>query len=215
MMHNEEWLRYLELMEQRPEAFRDSGSIHIVTDPEIVERYEERTGKRIGVRYESEYNILIVDLVWEREGEYFPYERLLPAVPRGAAVCIPRWGDRYILLRQYRHAMRESQYAFPRGYATEGLSGGENAAKELSEELGAQALQVQRLGSVVADSGISGNAVDIYLCTVCDYSRQIGYEGIQDTLAVTWEELCQMIREDRITDGFTLAAFSYLACKEG
>lgn len=212
-MNTKPWTRYLELMAQRPEEFRNSGTIHIVTDPAIVRAYQEKTGTVIGVCYESPYTILVVDLVYEQEGEYFAYERLLSTEPQGAVVCVPKYGEKYLLLRQYRHAMRAFQYAFPRGYATAGLTGEENARKELREELGAQVSSVKRLGSVVADSGISGTEVDIYLCAVESYDNQPGHEGIVDTIAVSAEELAKMIAGGQITDGFTLSACSYLTSK--
>ncbi len=210
MIDRTAWDRYEALMVQRPEAFRNTGEIHIVTDRAIVEEYESRTGNVIGVRYESPYRLLVVDLVWEREGEYFPYERILPAVERGAVVCVPVYQEQYLLLRQYRHALRDYQYAFPRGFAEPGLDGARNAEKELDEELGAVTEKLELLGTVVADSGLSGTQVSVWRCKVRSYRKKQNYEGITDTLCVSAEELRQMICRGQITDGFTLAAAGML-----
>lgn len=210
MQNSKSWKRYLELIKERPECFQNTGPIHIVKDWAVVEKYQQQTGKTIGVCYESKFNILVVDLIYEREGEYFPYERILPTTPRGAVVCVPEYKGQYILLKQYRHAMRDYQYAFPRGYATPGLTGTQNACKELEEELGANVKNARFLGSIVADSGLSGQAVEIYLCHVESYQERCGYEGIVETHIASEDELIQMIRNNQITDGFTLAAYSYL-----
>ena len=76
-------------MEERPEAFRNTGNIDIITDVNQVEAFVEQTGKKIGVIYHSEYNLWVVDLVKGADGTYFAYERLLPAVVRGAVVTMP------------------------------------------------------------------------------------------------------------------------------
>ena len=212
MMQNSAWNRYLELMKQRPEDFEDNGSIHIVTDLRVVQRYQEETGTVIGVCWESPWHILVTDLVWEQEGVYFPYERLLSVQPRGAVVCIPKCGEYFVLLRQYRHAVRGYQYAFPRGYGEAGLSAEENARKELWEELGARAKTVKRLGSVIADSGVSGTSVEIYLCEIDTYSQKTGYEGIAEVAEVDGPMLEDMIAKGQINDGFTLSAWSLLSC---
>ena len=209
-----QWDRYLTLMAQRPEAFVNNGPLTIVTDWEIVSAYQQHTGTTIGVCYESKYRLMVVDLVYEKEGEYFPYERILPAITPGAVVCIPQHDDKLILLRQYRHALRSEQYAFPRGFAEAGISGEDNARKELLEELGCQANQVSCLGSIVADSGLCGEAVGIYLCRIDNWETKYGYEGIQNTISLTLSQLQQMIATGHITDGYTLSAVAHLLCRQ-
>ena len=209
-----QWDRYLTLMTQRPEAFVNNGPLTIVTDWEIVSAYQQHTGTTIGVCYESKYRLMVVDLVYEKEGEYFPYERILPAITPGAVVCIPQHDDKLILLRQYRHALRSEQYAFPRGFAEAGISGEDNARKELLEELGCQANHVSCLGSIVADSGLCGEAVGIYLCRIDNWETKYGYEGIQNTISLTLSQLQQMIATGHITDGYTLSAVAHLLCRQ-
>lgn len=206
-----EWIRYKKLIEERPELFQNSGRIKIVTDEEIVSEFERKNGKTIGVCYESAYNILVVDLVYEVEGKYFAYERILPAVQKGAVVCIPRYHEKYILLKQYRHALRDYQYAFPRGFGECDVSAEDNAKKELREELNADVREVSFLGSVVADSGLSGNSAYIYLCDITTYCIPEAYEGISGLLEVSWKKLGELIREKKITDGYTLSAYALLS----
>lgn len=151
---------------------------------------------------------------WGLRGDHLQSAHRFPRFFTGAAVCVPLYGDRFVLLRQYRHALQDYQYAFPRGFATAGLSGAENARKELRKEIGAETGDILKLGSVVADSGLSGGEAQVFLCHVTRYVPQPGHEGITDTVTVSRQELAQMIRAGQITDGFTLSAYSLLTCAQ-
>jgi len=204
------WEKYLVLMAQRPGEFRNNGPICIVSDRSTVEEFENKTGVVIGVRYESDYHYLVVDLVRGEDGKLFAYERVLSRASGAAVVCVPRWDDRFVLLRQYRHALRDYQYAFPRGFGEDGLSGAENAAKEVREELGVETEKTVFLGKVAADSGLSSCVSEVYLCELRELAQTVNTEGIVAIKTVTAQELTEMIGQGLITDGFTLAACSFL-----
>ena len=212
---NEAWESYMRLTRERPEDFRQDERLAIILDRKTVEEYANRTGKRMGVVYSSPYHIMVVDLVRSPDGVCFAYERLLPAVPKGAVVTIPVKGNQYVLLKQFRHSMRGEQYAFPRGFAEDGLSIEENAAKELQEELGAHLLSAKTLGTLVADSGVAGNSVAVVLCEIDTVSLQKGYEGIQNVILLSEAELRKWILSGNINDGFTLSAFALLEAQKG
>ncbi|MCD8342021.1 MAG: NUDIX hydrolase [Clostridiales bacterium] len=197
--------RYFELMAARPEEFRNSGPLTIVTDREQICQFAERTGKPVGVVYESAFHLMVVDVVQNGEGACFTYERILSTNPKDAVVVIPRYQNQYVLLLQYRHALRDYQYAFPRGFG-EGLSALENAHKEVREELRCTASHFVYLGQVVADSGLSGTRVKVYQCEISKPNPQPGYEEIQKALVCTEQELHQKIGQGKINDGFTLSA---------
>lgn len=208
-----QWNTYLKLMQNRPAAFLHSDRLPIVTEKEIVDRYVEETGKMVGVLYKSAYNMLVVDLVRNERQQLFTYERLVPTVELGAVAVIAVWNGRFVLLKQYRHALRGEQYAFPRGFGEAGISAEENVKKEISEELGAQAEKLTCLGTVFADSGLTGNPVKVYMCEVHGVQEKIGYEGITRVTLLTEEELEHWIADGKITDGFTLSAYSLYKCR--
>lgn len=208
-----EWNKYLKLKKERPDLFTNSGPIKIVSDKKIIKKFERSRKKKIGVVYESEYHTMVVDLVYEEEGKYFTYERLLYGPESGAVVCVPMYQKNFVLLKQYRHAIRDTQYAFPRGFGSAGVSAEENARKEIQEELGATVLKSQYIGEIVADSGLSGGAVSVYLCEIDRPSTLQGYEGIEAVEVISEETLKEMICSGKITDGYTLGAFAYLAVK--
>lgn len=203
-----EWDRYIELKEERPELFKNEGVINIVLDEAIVENYQIENDIKIGVVYDSPYNMMVVDLVYNEEGVYYSYERVIPKEQKGAVVILPRYKGEYILLKQYRHSIRDYQYAFPRGYAERGISAEENVQKEMYEELGAEISNVRYMGEVIADSGLSANKVSIYECEVKEYREIEKNEGIVEFVEVSFEEIIKMMEDNRLDDGYTLSAIA-------
>lgn len=209
---NTEWIKYKKIMTEHPQHFLHSNELKIITDEKIVTDFENNTGKIIGVNYESEYHIMVVDLVYDGE-KYFPYERLLPAVDTGAVVIVPIYNGNFVLLEQFRHALRDYQYAFPRGFASKGLSAEENCRKELKEELGGEIKEIVPLGTVVSDSGLSGDKVNVYLCHIDSYEEHHGHEGICQTIELTASQFQDYVAEGKINDGYTLSAYAMCLSK--
>lgn len=76
----------------------------------------------------------------------------------------------FLLLDQYRHALQEDQYAFPRGYAEVNADSIENVRRELEEELQAEPSgEIVLLGKVAPDSGLTSRMTEIYLVHVDSY----------------------------------------------
>lgn len=124
---------------------------------------------------------------------------------------------RYILLDQFRHAGRQMELAFPRGFGEPGLSSEENLKKELWEELHMDVTGCRFLGSVSGDSGISSAKADVYLAFVQPPSiqkKQPPHEGIRERLFLTKEQMQSYIRNGHIQDGFTLSAWCLLTESE-
>ena len=202
------WKDYIRLKEERPLDFKPSENLDIITDQDIVNRYTEDHDVVLGIAYRSRYNIMVVDLVKDSLGKIFTYERIFPAVQQGAIVTVPLYEDHFVILRQFRHSLRDIQYAFPRGYGEKDITPEENVKKELQEEIGANDIRdIVYLGNVVADSGLCGNSVDVYTCSVDVVKTHPMYEGIENALLLTEIELREWIKDGKINDGFTLSAF--------
>ncbi len=155
--------KYLELSRMCTELFAQSEELPLVLDPKELYAFAQKSGRKIGIVYESRYHLMVVDVVRAKNGSLFAYERLMNRVMRGAVVIVPYYNGKYILLRQYRHALREYQYGFPRGFGEEGISAKENAGKELWEELGVQAEKWKSFGKIVPDSGAMSSKADVFL----------------------------------------------------
>ena len=81
---------------------------------------------------------------------------------------------------------------------------------ELFEELGCHVIKTEDLGEIVADSGLSGNRVRALLCEISTPKLNAEHEGIVSFELVSPEQLRQMISDNKINDGFTLAAYGIL-----
>ena len=205
---DKEWMQYLSLIHKRPEVFMNHDELEIILDYDLVKDYEKKNNKKIGIIYQSPYHILLVDLVRDASHHLLTYERIIPTVPKGAVVSVPIYHHQYVLLHQYRHALRDYQYAFPRGFGEEDLSDVENLKKEIKEEFGADIIDYQYLGEVVADSGLCSTRVSIFQCTVENVEIHKDYEGIDDVILLDEDEMKAWISQNKINDGYTLAAYS-------
>ena len=150
-----------------------------------------------------------MDPVKKDGGGYFPYERVIPKAGDGV-VALTVCSGKYVLLRQYRHAPRTEVLSFPRGFAEENFTDKDNVAKELNEELYVKPndiVSIEMLGRVFPDSGILATCASVWLVTISRYAAVKNHEGILGTEELDEEEFCNYIREGKITDGFTLAAY--------
>ena len=197
-----------------------------VNDPNVIKaliRLEELYNYHFGIVYRSKYNILCVDPVIPKEKDkkakrgqkgpnYTPYERIIPAAGNGA-VIVPIYKGKFVLLKQYRHATRKVQWAFPRGHSKLNEISEEIAVRELEEELNISRTSIKStvyIGEIAPDSGLTSSKVSVYYSEISDYSRNTGHEGIIDIKDFTEEEFENLIQNknnDDFNDGFTLAAY--------
>lgn len=210
---NDSITRYFELLAERPHLANDAlhENLIIELDKQALIAYQNQHNIKVGVVYESNYHILIVDLVHTGNQHYFTYERLIAKEQGVATIMIATYQDKFVVLKQFRHALRQYQYAFVRGFGADGLSGEDNARKELYEEVLGEVKNIELLGSVAVDSGITDKIVEIYYCELSSMQVQIGHESIEDCIMLTFDELYQWIKQGKIDDNFTVLAF-YLYC---
>lgn len=205
--------KYFDLLTKRPYLLANAhdSSLMIELDKDVLMEYQKIHHTKLGVVYESPYHILLVDLVHTGDKQYFAYERLITQEQGVSTIVVATYQDKFVVLKQFRHALRQYQYAFVRGFGTDGLSGEENAKKELYEEVLGQVKKIERLGAVAIDSGVTDKMVEIYYCELSSMQVQIGHENIEDCIMLSIDELYQWINEGKINDNFTLLAF-YLYC---
>lgn len=198
---------YISLMKEQPELFAYSEQIPIETDIEKIRRFIKENNCKIGVLYHSGYNMLVTDLIKDGKGGYYVYERIIPS-KKGAVVAAASYKGKLVLLKQYRHALRDYQLAFVRGFGENGISPQENAAKEISEELGVEAVSCKYLGDISPDSGLTGCIASVFFCEIDKKPVNMECEGIKEIFLLSVEELEKLISDGKITDGFTLAAYA-------
>lgn len=210
-------LKYQALWESRHSLFQENALLPLV-DPKTeytrMEQYELAHHTQLGVVHESPYYLHIVDLIRKEQDHYYSYERLLPTVPSGAIAVVARCHGRYLLLRQFRHAIRAYQLSFIRGFGEDSISAIENVKKEVMEEVGGVIMGEPRyLGQVTGDSGITGTRVSVYAVDLERYEGGAMAEGIEEVVLYTEQELMDAIRRKDIEDSFTLAAYVMHRCQ--
>ena len=183
-----------------------------------LQNLEEMYGYRFGVVYKSRYNTMIVDPIKvvssgqgdNKEPTFSTYERVVPSSGKDGVVMIPVYKGKFILIRQFRHAIRSEQYSFPRGFAEKvDKDSAESAIRELKEELGAQVSKEPRfLNCVTPDSGLASTQASVFLVEIDAYDPKIGHEGIEGSIELTAEEMNKGIEDGDINDGFTLSAWA-------
>ena len=84
----------------------------------------------------------------------------------GAAAVVPMLPDgRVVLIRQYRHATGSVLYELPAGLCEPGEAPVECARRELGEEVGYQAEEMELLFSVYLSPGYSSELIHVFLAS--------------------------------------------------
>ncbi len=219
--------RYLQLMQERPDLFRnlnEPGEIRIIQDAEKIRSEQMRLQAEmqdkglpehyveIGILSEDQWFWVVRDLVEFPGGKVGGYIRFINRMSRGEGgfnvviMCIHH--DQVLLIRKFRHEERDWSWEFPRGFGEPGLSAEENAQKELEEEIGTKALRLTMLTHVVEQKG--GTAV--FLAEL-DPEQEIildAGEGLASYRWVSLEELDDLVRQGKLNDWFSLWAFTLL-----
>ena len=162
-----------------------------------------------GVVYADPYVMVLRDPVRRPSGALGTYIRAVPFGNASGVVILPVHNGRVILLRHFRHATRDWQWELPRGFGMPGADPADDARRELADELGVAAAQLHDLGTIYPDTGLTAAAVHLFLAEVAGEPRPADREeGISEVRHVSPAELAELIRDEKIKDGFTIAAYA-------
>ena len=120
---------------------------------------------------------------------------------------------RLLLVRQFRHPVRRWMVECPRGARERGETPEEAAARELREEIGAEATVFLPLGRLAPDSGQLGTVVWLLAARVSRTgpSQPEDTEAIDRMVPMTYAALRSACERGEILDAFTLAVVMRLA----
>jgi ADP-ribose pyrophosphatase len=126
----------------------------------------------------------------------------------GAVVIVPMLDDgRICLIENYRVAVEQTLIELPAGTIDPGEDPAVTAERELSEETGYRAGQIQKLGEFFMSPGILNERMHVYLAKDLTPGPTALESGEQITSRLTTlEEALAMIDRGEIVDAKTLAA---------
>lgn len=215
---------YFSLVNSHPHLFDNKNALlNIVLDQNIISEWEAKKETelkqrqlpliwaKIGIILDSPYHIIVRDLVQFPGGYVSGYERSIPAASlRGGkgVVVLPVYEGRVMLLHQYRHATRQWHYEVPRGYGEPNIPAIENAHKEVEEETDGKASELVSLGDFHHNTGFESTSVSLFYAKLESVGAAYENQGIESFVWLTAKELEEWIANEKITDGFTIAAYT-------
>lgn len=134
------------------------------------------------------------------------------------ALVIPLDGERMHLVEQFRYPLGLRRWEFPQGTAPDRADSDpiELAHRELTEETGLRAETITPLGLLDVAPGMSSQRGRVFLATGLTQGEPKREETEQD-MRTAWfarTEVTAMIRDGRITDSQSIAAFTLLLLHE-
>jgi len=117
-----------------------------------------------------------------------------------------------VMVRQYRHGLRDLTLEIPGGIIDAGETPEQAAARELLEETGYRAARLEALGSVNPNPALFGNRLFAFAAHGCERVCEVANEGTEETVVelVSQAALRRLSREGRIDHALVLAALFYL-----
>jgi 8-oxo-dGTP pyrophosphatase MutT (NUDIX family) len=134
------------------------------------------------------------------------------------ALVIPRDGDRFHLVEQFRYPVGRRRWEFPAGTAPDRaeIDPAELAARELREETGLVAGRMERIGYLEVAPGMSSQRGHVFLATDLTQGPTQREHSEQDmrTAWFTVTEFEDMARAGELADSQSLAAYLLLQLHE-
>jgi ADP-ribose pyrophosphatase len=223
--------KYLNLMQERPELFRnkgEKGEIKIITDEDRILAEQRKIRARlkkegkplcwidIGVLAEDEWFYVLRDMVEFPGGRVGGYIRWINRKSQEGGgfnsilMCVQ--GDKVLMIRKFRHEERDWSWEFPRGFGEPGLSAEKNARTELLEEIGVFNAKLTCLTKVKEGKG--GTAV--FLAEIPKGQKIIleKHEGLSKYKWIKITQLEQIVIKGQLSDWFSLWVFALMRIKD-
>src|SRR2546421_8970417 len=158
---------YLAFAKAHPVLFVNppQGGITILLDEDEIQEAERQEARRlekqglsaewakVGIAYRDQYVLLLRDAVRYPDGSLGTCTRSVDELERATGVVVlPVYQGQVLLIRHFRHEMRDWQLEIPQGFAISGLSSEESIRLELKEEIDAIVSRLIPLGHVHLDT---------------------------------------------------------------
>jgi len=129
------------------------------------------------------------------------------------AVVVPREGDRFHLVEQYRYPVAGRRWEFPSGSAEQSdVSAAVSARRELQEETGLVAAHLTVLGTLEVTPSMIAHRCTVFLATELSVGEPKRERAEQDMRSAwfTTTDIERMIRDGQMIDAKSIAAWTLL-----
>lgn len=158
------------------------------------------------------FDVLIAEI---REGET-EYKREIVS-HKGSAVIVPVFADKTVaLVKQYRHAAGKYLLEIPAGSLETGEEGETGARRELEEEIGVTAGNLEKLAEFYVSPGFLTEKMHVFLATDLTKTEQnLEADELIEIEKITFERAFEKIRNGEIEDGKTIVGLILAGAKFG
>jgi ADP-ribose pyrophosphatase len=133
----------------------------------------------------------------------------------GAAAIVPMKDDRtVVLVRQYRHAAGGYIYEIPAGKLNPGEAPRDGAERELEEEIGYRASQLEPIVSFFSGPGFTDEVLHLFKATgLVKGIQALGHDEVLEVVEVPLEKAIAQVQDGTIRDAKTIIGIQavYLA----
>ncbi len=175
-------------------------------NPEPFQGFEVATSERV---YDSHWCGLRRDHLKLEGGklqEYHVFE-----VPDACAVVPVLESGNLLMIWQYRYPHGKTHWEVPAGRIDEGEDVAVAVRRELREETGHEAREVERLGGFYPTNGISAHYAHLYVARGCVRVGELELDAAEvlEVREFSPEQVRGLLRSGAIADGFTALALFY------
>ncbi|MEX2375294.1 MAG: NUDIX hydrolase [Dehalococcoidia bacterium] len=137
-------------------------------------------------------------------------ERVVVGHPGAVALIVVDDTDRWLLVRQYRHAARHTLLEIPAGTRDHGEAPEETAAREVREETGFAAGRLERIGGMWMVPGWGEEYIDFFVASELQPSPlpQDDDEYLSEPVRMALDEVYAAVDCGEIQDAKTIAALT-------
>jgi ADP-ribose pyrophosphatase len=127
--------------------------------------------------------------------------------PGAAGIVALTGGHEVVLVRQYRHALKQYIWEIPAGTLDPGEGAMDCARRELAEETGYTAAEWRRLGEIIPVPAYSDERIHLFLATgLSAATRRLDPDEVLDAHGLPWAEAAAMIARGDIQDAKSICA---------
>lgn len=127
--------------------------------------------------------------------------------PGAAGIVALTAGNEVVLVRQYRHALKQYVWEIPAGTLDPGEEAMDCARRELAEETGYAAAHWRKLGEIVPVPSYSDERIHLFLATgLSPATRRLDPDEVLDAHGLPWSEASDMIARGAIQDAKSICA---------